>query len=93
MLGRGAVLSSMCPAMARNMAFPANNEPGASLAIQAPQLRGGLKVATIQLPFDRFTPNRTDIPMDTRQLRRIGVVAIGRAFSADLSLGALRYFG
>ena len=50
------------------------------------------KWQTIQLPFGRFAPYRTDIPLDTRQLRRIGVVAIGRTFSADLSLGALRYY-
>ena len=30
---------------------------------------------TIQLPFDRFVPYRTDIPLDTHRLRRIGVVA------------------
>jgi hypothetical protein len=36
-------------------------------------------------------PYRTDTPLDTRRLRRIGVVAIGRAFSADLSVGGLRY--
>ena len=50
------------------------------------------KWQTIQLPFDRFAPYRTDIPLDARHLRRIGVVAIGRAFSADLSLSALRYY-
>lgn len=50
------------------------------------------KWQTIQFPFDRFTPYRTDIPLDARELRRIGIVAIGRAFSADLSLGALRYY-
>ena len=34
---------------------------------------------------------RTDVLIDTRRLRRIGVVAIGgRAFSADLARGGLR---
>jgi len=47
---------------------------------------------TIQLPFDKFVPYRTEAPLDTRRLRRIGVVAIGRAFSADLSIGGLRYY-
>ncbi len=46
---------------------------------------------TVQLPFDHFVPHRTDIPLDTHRLRRIGVVAIGRAFSADLALGGLRF--
>ncbi len=50
------------------------------------------KWQTIQLPFDRFSPYRTDIPLDIQRLRRIGVVAIGRAFEADLSLGGLRFF-
>ncbi len=46
---------------------------------------------TVQLPFDGFVPNRTDIPLDPHRLRRIGVVAIGRAFSPDLALGGLRF--
>ena len=46
---------------------------------------------TVQLPFDGFVPNRTDIPLDTHRLRRIGIVAIGRAFFADLALGGLRF--
>ena len=46
---------------------------------------------TVQLPFDHFVPYRTDIPLDTRRLRRIGVVAIGRAFAPDLALGGLRF--
>ena len=41
-------------------------------------------------PFEDFY--RTEGPLDTRRLRRIGVVAIGRAFSADLAVGGLRYF-
>ena len=46
---------------------------------------------TVQLPFDHFVPYRTDVPLDTRRLRRIGVVAIGRAFAPDLALGGLRF--
>jgi len=46
---------------------------------------------TVQLPFDRFFAHRTSLPLDTHRLRRIGVVAIGRAFSADLALGGLRF--
>ena len=46
---------------------------------------------TVQLPFDDFVPYRTDIPLDTHRLRRIGIVAIGRAFSADLALCGLRF--
>ncbi|MEP6967938.1 MAG: CIA30 family protein [Pseudomonadota bacterium] len=46
---------------------------------------------SVQLPFDDFVPYRTDILLDTHRLRRIGVVAIGRAFSADVALGGLRF--
>jgi hypothetical protein len=46
---------------------------------------------TIQFRFKDFVPYRTEVPLDTRRLRRIGLVAIGRAFSADLAVGGLRY--
>ena len=45
---------------------------------------------TVQLPFDHFVAHRTDLLLDTHRLRRIGVVAIGRTFSADLALGGVR---
>jgi Complex I intermediate-associated protein 30 (CIA30) len=45
----------------------------------------------VQLPFDHFVPYRTDVLLDFRRLRRIGVVAIGRPFSCDLALGGLRF--
>ena len=47
---------------------------------------------TIQFRFLDFTPHRTDTVMDMRRIRRIGIVAIGRAFSADVAVGGLRYF-
>jgi hypothetical protein len=46
---------------------------------------------TLRLQLKRFTPYRTDIPLNTRRVRRVGFVAIGRAFSADLSVGGLRF--
>lgn len=48
---------------------------------------------TIRLPFADFTPHRTDIPLDLRRLRRLGVIAIGRAFSADVAIGGVRFYG
>lgn len=45
----------------------------------------------VQLPFENFVPHRTDVLLDTHRLRRIGLVAIGRAFSCDLALGGLRF--
>ncbi len=47
---------------------------------------------TVRLPFSRFEPYRIDTPLDMGQVRRIGLVAIGRAFSADLSLGRLALY-
>lgn len=41
------------------------------------------------LPFAGFAPHRLDRPLDVRRLRRIGLVAIGRAFAADLALARL----
>jgi hypothetical protein len=38
------------------------------------------------LPFAMFLPHRVTAPLDLSSLRRIGLVAIGRAFRADLSV-------
>jgi len=38
------------------------------------------------LPFSDFAPHRLEAPLDLSTLRRIGLVAIGRAFRADLSV-------
>jgi len=45
---------------------------------------------TIRLRFENFLPHRADLPLDTRRLRRIGVVAIGRIFAVDLAVGGVR---
>ena len=47
---------------------------------------------TLQLPFVQFMPYRTDIPLDVRRLRRIGLVAIGREFAADLAVARLGFY-
>ena len=44
---------------------------------------------TVKLPFDEFQPHRITVPLDIRNLRRIGVAAIGRVFHADLSVGRI----
>lgn len=41
------------------------------------------------LPFTAFKPYRTALPFDPARLRRIAIVAIGRAFHADVALGGL----
>jgi hypothetical protein len=43
----------------------------------------------IRLPFTRFEPYRLTEPLDIRHLRRLGLVAIGRAFHADLAISAV----
>lgn len=47
---------------------------------------------TIRLEFDAFQAHRTDAVFDAAQLRRVGVLAIGRAFEADVSVTNVRFF-
>ena len=47
---------------------------------------------TVQMPFDQFMPYRTDAPLNIQRLRRLGLVGIGRAFFADLSVSGVRFF-
>jgi hypothetical protein len=48
---------------------------------------------TLRLPFAEFMPHRTEAPLELSRLRRLGIVAIGRAFLADLALGGIRFYG
>lgn len=54
--------------------------------------RAGLDWQTMRLPFSGFAPHRTDVDFNPGRIRRVGLVAIGRAFMADLALGAIRFF-
>jgi hypothetical protein len=47
---------------------------------------------TVRLPFSSFSPHRTEAPLDLRRLQRVGLVAIGRVFSADLALSGIGFF-
>ena len=47
---------------------------------------------TVRLPFAEFEAHRIETPLDLRTLRRIGIVAIGRAFHADIAIGGVRFF-
>ena len=47
---------------------------------------------TIKLPFTDFEPHRITSPLDLKSLRRIGIVAIGKAFRADVALSGLRFY-
>ena len=44
---------------------------------------------TVRLPFSGFAPYRIGTPLDVSRLKRIGLVAIGREFTADLCIGGL----
>lgn len=46
---------------------------------------------SVELPFKDFVPHRTDVPLNIRRLKRIGIVAIGRPFVADVSVGSVRF--
>lgn len=46
----------------------------------------------LRLPFTDFQAHRTAQDFDPARLRRIGIVAIGRAFEADIALSDLRFF-
>ncbi|MRU16754.1 CIA30 family protein [Roseovarius sp. A21] len=47
---------------------------------------------TIKLPFGDFEPHRITSPLDLKSLRRIGIVAIGKAFNADVALSGLHLY-
>ncbi len=46
----------------------------------------------ISLPFEQFTPHRLSAPLNTSQLKRLGIVAIGRAMSANLCFRNIEFF-
>lgn len=47
---------------------------------------------THRIAFTDFAPHRTDTPLNLTKLRRIGILAIGREFEADVSVGDLRFY-
>lgn len=52
----------------------------------------GAQWQTLRLPFSDFHAHRCDGALDLRRLRRLGLVAIGRAFQADLALSRLAFY-
>ncbi len=46
----------------------------------------------LRFPFARFAPHRTASDFDPAALRRIGILAIGRAFDADITVRAIRFY-
>lgn len=47
---------------------------------------------TVTLPFRDFLPHRTEVALDIHRLRRMGIIGIGREFTADISIGGVRFF-
>ena len=48
---------------------------------------------TLRLPFADFQPHRITTPLNLHQLKRIGVVAISRAFAADVCIARVALYG
>jgi hypothetical protein len=48
---------------------------------------------TKRFPFAAFEPHRTDAPFDPRRLRRIGILAIGSEFEADIAVAGIGFYG
>jgi hypothetical protein len=46
----------------------------------------------VRLPFSEFRPYRIDPPLDLGTLRRLGLVAIGRAMHADLCIARISLY-
>lgn len=46
----------------------------------------------LYIPFAGFAPHRINQPLNTARLKRIGLVAIGRAFNADLCLARIALY-
>ncbi len=47
---------------------------------------------TLRIPFADFMPHRIQLGLDTSQLRRIGIVAIGRKMEADICFSRIALY-
>lgn len=47
---------------------------------------------TIKVPFDTLEAYRTDASFDASELRRVGVVAVGREFAVDVAVSGVRLY-
>ena len=55
-------------------------------------IRASARWTMVRLPFPVFEPHRTDKVFDPDNLRRIGIVAVGRVFQADIAVSDVRLF-
>ena len=56
------------------------------------QFIAGPSWETVELPFAAFVPYRLEAALDVTRLRRLGLVAIGRAFHADLAVAEIQFY-
>ncbi|MEQ8824435.1 MAG: CIA30 family protein [Filomicrobium sp.] len=54
--------------------------------------KAGQSWQTHRLPFADFRGYRISQPLNLRRLRRIGILAIGEAFDADIAIGGIRFY-
>ena len=54
--------------------------------------RASAQWKTVRLPFSAFESHKTDKVLNPSRLRRIGIVAVGRVFRADVYLSSVRLF-
>ena len=47
---------------------------------------------TVRIPFSAFAPYKTSTQLDRRRISRVGVVAIGRDFSADVCIAEIGFY-
>lgn len=52
----------------------------------------GREAQSVDIPFSKFEPYRIETPLDVTKLRRIGLVAIGRQFEADLQICRVEFY-
>lgn len=74
---------------ALHLRTPDNRRPWQSYRAQ---FTAGPAWETVELPLASFRPHRLEAPLDVTRLRRIGLVAIGRAFQADLAVTELGFY-
>lgn len=48
---------------------------------------------TVKIPFSELTPYRTTQAFHKNEIQRIGIVAIGRQFNAELCIGSVTLYG
>ena len=47
---------------------------------------------TVRLPFAGFVPHRIERSLNVTRLRRLGIVAIGKEFDADIAIADIRFY-